>query len=855
MTHGKYTLVALAAVTGGFASLGGAQPRMVITEWMYSGDSPDGGEFAEFTNVGDAAIDVSGWSFDDKGREPGSFLLSGVLAPGASLIITEDPAANFRASWGLGAEVIIIGDLGNPDGSSLGRNDEINLYDSKGNLIDRLTYGDEDFPGSVRTRDVTASPAVSSALGANSVLDWVEAEVDDAQGSWESAHGEIGNPGSFKMPGSEPVPGAVVASHESGFFGAPIAVTLDSDGGVIRYTTDGSEPTAGSPLYAGPIGVADRTSDPNYFSLIRSSPIEAWSPPAGNIFKATTMRFAAFNIDGVSGPVTTRTYIVHPDGPDRFTMPVVSLVTEEAGLFDYNTGIYVPGAIYDDLFDPDISYWNREANYTQRGSEWERLARMEFFEPDGTPGPAMNVGLRIHGGASRSFRRKSLRVYARSEYGQSWIDYPVYPGETVTRFKRLILRNSGNDGIRTNFRDAYIQDLVKDSGVATQWQRPCIVLLNGEYWGVHNIRQRFDKYYLQAMFGADPDNIDLLVGPNSDPDEGDKEQFLETLRYIFNNDMADPGHYAHVESLIDMDDYITYTAIELFIANSDWPQNNIRHWRERVPGSRWRWMLYDTDLSFNSSFATAPSIDAVDRVLNELTYRHARMMQCFMDNADFRVAFLNRSADLMNKEFAVSNMTDRLDAFRDAFAPEMVEHIHRWRTPVTFDHWDTVWVNQMRTFINGRHPHHQSHLASAFGVPGTASVTVHQPHPGRGSIRLNTIDLPGDSPWTGTYFQGVPVTLAGDAAEGYRFFGFDELAADPVDGEVVWLPGGDQTLTARFVCLADFDGNNLINFFDISSYLAAYTAGDPVADLAEPFGEFNFFDLVEYVRLFNAGCP
>ncbi len=857
MIHGMNAAFLCACVVGVQAGLATAQPRMVVTEWMYSGGSPTGGEFVEFTNIGDAPVDLAGWSFDDSGRQPGSFPLAGVIEPGACMILTEDAAADFRAAWGLGPEVVIVGGLGNPTGNNLGRNDEINLYDAAGQLVDRLTYGDEDFPGSVRTQRISGSPLTSVAVGTNTVANWGAAQIGDAQESWTSVHGDAGNPGRFQMPGGSPIPGPVTPSHSSGFYTGPISVSLESSEGVIRYTTDGSAPTTDSPVYTGVITVADRTPQPNYFSLIQSSPIEAWLPPTGNIFKATALRFAAFNGDGVSGPVTTRTYIIHPAGSARFTMPVISLVTDEPNLFDYHDGIYVPGAIYDKFYDPDISYWNREANYTQRGDEWERPARLEFFEPDGTPGPSLDVGLRIHGGATRANRRKSLRVYARSEYGQSWIEYPVFPGETTNLFKRLILRNGGNDNGRTNFRDAYIQDLVKDTGVGTQWQRPCIVLLNGEYWGIHNIRQRFDKYFLQVMYGADPDNIDLLSGPNSDPEEGDKIQFLETLTYIFNHDMSDPNHFAHVETLVDMDDYITYTAIQLFIANTDWPQNNIDHWRERVPGSRWRWLLYDTDLSFNATTEQSPVFDAVSRILSGSTARHARMMQSFMSNPDFRAAFLTRSADLMNKEFAQPNMSERLNSFQAAFTPEMAEHIHRWRAPVSVANWDTVQIERMRAFVGARHAHHLSHLVSAFDLPGTTSLTVNQPHPQRGSIRVNTIDLSGDAPsWTGVYFQTVPVTLAGDAAEGYRFVGFEEIPAVPAGDTIVWMPGGaSQTLTARFVCAADFDENGTINFFDIAAYLAAFTAGDPAADLAAPFGEFNFFDLAAYIQLYNTGCP
>jgi len=115
-----------------------ASAQMRITEWMYSGGS---GEFIEFTNVGNAPVDLTGWSYDDDSRLPGVFLLTplGVVQPGQSVVITEATAAAFRSEWSLPMSVGVLGEYTN----NLGRNDEINLFDSSGTLADRLTYGDQ----------------------------------------------------------------------------------------------------------------------------------------------------------------------------------------------------------------------------------------------------------------------------------------------------------------------------------------------------------------------------------------------------------------------------------------------------------------------------------------------------------------------------------------------------------------------------------------------------------------------------------------------------------------------------------------------------------------------------------------
>ncbi|MCW5775891.1 MAG: lamin tail domain-containing protein [Phycisphaeraceae bacterium] len=189
----KTLAIVLAAGIASAADAGNVR----ITEWMYQGA---GGEFIEFTNVGKAPVDMTGWSFDDDSRLPGEFDLSGagILMPGESFVIVETTPAAFIAAWNLSG-VTVLG----PYTNNLGRNDEINLFDSGGNLVDRLTYGDQTFPGTIRTQNISGNPNSNAALGANDVYQWSLSFPGDVQGSWFSAAGDLGNPGSYiPAPGS-----------------------------------------------------------------------------------------------------------------------------------------------------------------------------------------------------------------------------------------------------------------------------------------------------------------------------------------------------------------------------------------------------------------------------------------------------------------------------------------------------------------------------------------------------------------------------------------------------------------------------------------------------------------------------
>lgn len=180
----------------------GSEGGMRITEWMYSGTS---GEFIEFTNMSDEAIDMTGYSFDDDHATAGAFGLSalGIVQPGESVVITEAQAETFRAAWGLAPTVKIIGSLGATSGNNLARNDEINLYDGDDNLVDRLTYGDQTYPGTPRTQNASGQTCRES-IGQNEVGDWELSAIGDEYGTFTTATGERGTPGVYTQPSCNP---------------------------------------------------------------------------------------------------------------------------------------------------------------------------------------------------------------------------------------------------------------------------------------------------------------------------------------------------------------------------------------------------------------------------------------------------------------------------------------------------------------------------------------------------------------------------------------------------------------------------------------------------------------------------
>lgn len=224
MTRNPTTLLALLAAAPAF---GQGTPSVAITEYMYSGLD---GEFIELTNVSTAPVDLAGWSLDDQTAMAGTFDLSaaGVLAPGQSVVVTDRIAANFIASWNLSGIVVLGGNAVAP----FGRNDEIHLFDSAGNSVDVLAYGDEDFPGSWRAQNVSANACVAG-LGVNDIYVWTASVVGDVWGSVASVNGDLGNPGAFTSPACLPI-GAQYCTSPANSTGAGAVLTIEGSPSIAR---------------------------------------------------------------------------------------------------------------------------------------------------------------------------------------------------------------------------------------------------------------------------------------------------------------------------------------------------------------------------------------------------------------------------------------------------------------------------------------------------------------------------------------------------------------------------------------------------------------------------------------------
>jgi hypothetical protein len=553
--------------------------------------------------------------------------------------------------------------------------------------------------------------------------------------------------------------------------------------------------------------------------MIRTNPIEmtnntqyGWVAPAGLVPKCTVVRAMAYRSGCFSPRGAAGTWLIG-GVPLQHTLKVFSLLSDDANLFGDPLGIFVPGDIYKALG------WNGHyvglpnANYFQRGDAWERPLFVQLFETDRTLALSQLMGVRNHGAWSRGAAQKSLLLYAREEYGDSAAKHAFFPNQTDRTFKRVMLHNGGNDWSGTGFRDAMAQQVFRPAARCdTQDYEPAVTYVNGEYWGLENIREHYSKYYFERHYGVDPDNLDFLkatVGTEAmEIEEGDDLDYKEVLAFAKTNDLSIASNYAWMESRMDFDSMIDHYACEIYCGCTDWPGNNLAVWRVRTSynpaapyghDGRWRWAVYDTDSSFGNA--------AQDMMYQ--ARRSARgicqpQFDRLLANTDFRNRFVNRFADLINTSFQparvqgiISNMAARVDS-------EMPRHIARWGRMVSYASWASR-VAGLKTFASARPAYALTNIVNEFSLVGMSRLTVDVTN-GAGRVTVNTVTIdaatPGlpnpakPFPWSGVYFKTVPVTVSVTPDPGFTFARWETSAGTLPDQTLTLTVTNDLTLRA-----------------------------------------------------------
>lgn len=550
---------------------------------------------------------------------------------------------------------------------------------------------------------------------------------------------------------------------KGGFYNQKVEVKIDKDDhpGKLYYTLDGSEPDTSSRQY--------RQS----FSLDSTAVLRA--------------RF--IEEEKMPGEIATATYFIdeHPD------LPVISLSTDPDHLWDPERGIYAKG----DAGEP---------NYEKRGGEWERKSHLEFYEPEESqPEVNMPIGLRIHGGKTRQFSQKSLRIYARGGYasfGSGTMDHQFLKHREADEFKRLILRNSGNDWNATMLRSGFQQILHRPLDIAFREYRPAVVYLNGEYWGIHNMRDREDKYFIEREKGYDADSI-YMVANKSEVNYGSRaalEEWKDIREFAQKHDLTQEEHYQKISEQLDLSNFATYQAAHIYVNNYDWPGNNNLKYRPSNKDQPWRWIIKDMDFGFMLWHNDFPAWEHnMLAMASEINYNwpnpqwSTALFRNLLENEHFRNLFINKFADHLNIWYAPERVKKVLDSCRNNIKHEIDGQIKTWADSGSYlfekrsvPEWENL-LEDMYDFAEKRPQYQRQHIIERFDLEDSLSLSVDvklkndnvsSEVKSPGDVKINdnisTADgyIPPEEdrfPWRGIYFNNIPVELEARPKNGFEF--------------------------------------------------------------------------------------
>ncbi|MFK7926429.1 MAG: CotH kinase family protein [Bacteroidia bacterium] len=560
-----------------------------------------------------------------------------------------------------------------------------------------------------------------------------------------------------------------VFSHLPAFFESTQSITIahDDPQATIRYTFGGDPVHEESPIHASPI------------VLTNTNVIQAKAYVEGML----------------PSELVTRTFFVNELAP---MIPVLSITTDPANLWDNQIGIYVTGSngIRDNgpATDPPRN-WNQP---------WEKESMLEYLDAEQEFAFEQKVGIKIFGGWSRAFEQKSLSVFARKEYGENRFHYPFFSEKAFPEYKSFILRNSGNDWSGaggTMIRDAFQQTFsVGRMEIDHQAYQPTALFLNGEYWGIHNQREKLNENYLYNNHLINEDEVDLLKN-DREAFNGNSRNYNEMLDFVKGHPMNFEYNYELAKQMIDMQEFMDYQILQIYINNQDWPGNNIKFWRAHAPGSRWRWLLYDTDFGFGI-WGSQPTENTLSFALEQFGPGWpnppwaTQLFRSLSESPDFRREFAQRYLSQINYNFTPDRVNHFTDSLSQNIDVAIRHHFTRWGGQ--YFTWLDL-IKRMQSFGQVRPQYARQHLRSGFGLGGEVQMRIWWPDNEQGgSVKEQSYRMQDGV--LGNYFTKLPLNLQALPDRGFEFKGWalypwpSDSLPPAENAKLYGMPRFDQTL-------------------------------------------------------------
>lgn len=507
----------------------------------------------------------------------------------------------------------------------------------------------------------------------------------------------------------------------------------------IRYTTNGNEPTSSSAAYSAPLSISTT-------QVVRAK-----------AFSSTPTIPASFMMNA--------TYFINVT---VHTLPTVSV------------------------------YGDQLMNLLNGNSSLQPGTSFEYFNAAGTQVAKVSGSTNKHGNDSWAYNQRGFDFKSHDEQGYDYaINYKIFTRTTRDEFKDVILKAAANDNYPfesgAHMRDAYCHTLSQDAHMHLDERTSefCEVYVNGQYWGVYDIREKVDDNdYTDHYYSQDVPNIQMLKtwgGTWSEYGGTQAQTDWNALQsFIVSNNMALPANWAHVDTMFNWKSLADYIILNSVCVTSDWLNWNTIWWRGLDPNGgaeRWRYALWDNDATFGHYINytnipnTTPTADPCnpENLPDPGGQGHIPIVNALMDNPIFNQYYISRFADLMNTSLSCDTMIALLDTMTAEIAPQMPAQIAKWGG--TMGGW-TSNVTAMRNFIQARCVALEQGMVNCYNLTGPYNITISVSPAGAGTVECNSLHL-DQFPWSANYYGGIPIILMTAPTSSMYTFDHWEMTSTP----------------------------------------------------------------------------
>ncbi len=540
----------------------------------------------------------------------------------------------------------------------------------------------------------------------------------------------------------------------SGIYATDQTVTMSAPSGEIRYTLDGGNPKLSSLLYSAPISITATT-------VVRAQVFETGKSP---------------------GPIVTRTYF---RGETQGTLPYISVVADPETLFGNTIGIYK------NEHETVSGTYGLKDVYKGKDAP----GNVEYFAPGGSLSFTAGCGIRIGGENNWVHPQKALNIAIRGKYGNDDVSYDLFPGSQIGLHTGFALRDGGDNWNKEMLRDCLYPKLTRGfMNVDTADYSPSVVFINGAYYGLHDIRQRWDDMWFAQTYHLPADKIDhLLYGHITSAsvslgvDKGSSTDWLELMAFLTTADLTTAPNWAYVESKIDVDSFMDFVIAESYGNNTSW-QHNREFWKPKTPGAKWRWFLTDMDRTFSTSTLTG--------ILSAMLGSEDVLVR-LKTNTAFKQRLAQRYAAHVAGTFKPSRVQTVISAMDADVAASVARHVTRWAPDGMTATGRASNIQNIKDYATQRAANFYGEVSTQLGVGTAVDFTLAVNNAAQGSVLVQGVPV---DPSTFKMFPNIPFTLTAKPAPGYAFSSWTGVAGGATVNVTITNAA---TITANFVPAAE----------------------------------------------------